>query len=502
MAIVFTPDSDDAIVIGGEINPSTGIPGPFPNYSISRTPIRKDSMFLGNTYEISITGTAIINSTVDMLTKGARQNAIHGLIKDILFTGGKKGQLEIDPYGGLSNTLLFSNAVLMSVDAAEQDDQSQGVQSQNYTFTFNADRLSVNGDTIDDVLDVEQDLSDITESWESGLVDGDYNQGDFEADATSQSVKRKWTISHTLSAVGMSQAGGDSGYIQAKEYVESRITALGNDPLTATDLSVVAKAIDFDIPTGLGYAAYDQVNQVSQGMLDGSYSITRTWIVSEGGSAGMQLSFEFSDDQAAEFQSISTSLTVNGYETQGPNSSFSHKYINAKTKFDSVVGSIPSWSALFYADRDSTGGALRLTPSSTSQSHDQTNGVITYSATFDDSVVLYSGAISESINISYNNEDGGNNTVAIIPVIAKSDGPVIQNMQTTNERTRSISLELLMSRDNRTSKPNGVSHIENNYNYIPAVTNPYRQNLTETWNPKSGQYSVSLDYVFNETPTN
>lgn len=491
MAVKFTPDSGTGIIIGGEINPANGIPGPFPTYSISRTPIRKDSILLGSTYEISVSGTALINSTVDMMVVGERQNAIHDLIKEILFTGGKKGELEIAPYGGKSNVLLFSNAVLISADAPEQDDSSQGVQYQNYSFTFSSDRLSVNGQNIDDNNTVEQDLDDISETWDISFTDGDYDQTDFEASAVN-AVQRKWSISNTISATGRSQSDGTSGYLQAKEYVEGRLSTLGNNPLVAQDLSLTPVAIDFGITDPL-YVAYDQVDQTSQDLLAGTYSVTRTWIISKAGAAGMKMSFDFSNDQTAEFQTVSVSLTVSGYETEGPASTYSQRYMNAKTKFDNTKSSVANWASLFYAAQNElAGGALRAKPSAESQSHDQTNGVITYSATFDDAVIEYAGAISESVSITYNNEDGGNQTVAIIPVIAKANGPVIQDMATTNEATRSISVELQMDRDNRSSKPDGAS-VANQY--VPVGTT-YRQNKTETWNPKSGAYSYSVDYVF------
>lgn len=490
MAITFTPDSGTQIVIGGEVNPTTGIPGPFPAYSISRTPIRKDSVLLGSTYEISVNGTAIINDSTDMFDKGARQNKIHELIKDILFTGGKKGQLDIAPYGGKANVLSFDNAVLLSADAAEQDDASQGVQVQNYSFTFSSDRLTVNSEEIDGP-DVEQDLDDISESWDVSFLDGEYDQIAFENSAAN-AVQRKWSLSHTISATGRSQASGESGYTEAKAYVEARLATLGNNPLTAVDLSGTPIAIDFGFNTAT-YTAYDQVDQISQGLLDGTYSVTRTWILSKAGTAGMKMSFDFSDDQAAEFQTVNVSVTINGYETQGPEETYSQRYVNAKTKFDAVKSNFATYASLFYNAEDSTGGTLKSAPSAESSSHDQTNGVISYSATFDDGTVGYVGAISESVNVTYNNEDGGNQVVAIIPVIAKSDGPVIQDMATTQEATRSVSVELQMGRSYRTSKPDGTTIASA---YAP-VGIAYRQNKTESWNPKSGSYSLSIDYVFN-----
>ena len=77
MAIEFKPfdNGSDTITIGGTITSGDNIiTGPFPRYNVSKELIIKDTLYVGETYTITVTGTALISgSGVDMLTPGARQ---------------------------------------------------------------------------------------------------------------------------------------------------------------------------------------------------------------------------------------------------------------------------------------------------------------------------------------------------------------------------------------------------------------------------------------------
>ena len=150
-----------------------------------------------------------------------------------------------------------------------------------------------------------------------------------------------------------------------------------------------------------------------------------------------------------------------------------------------------------------SGTTLRSVPVAESQSHNQTNGTISYNATFDDATVDFTGAVSQSVNVSFDNEDGGNETVAVIPVIGRSDGPIFQDMNTTGPRGRSITVELQMDRNNRSfsDKPDAISYIESNYK--PVISGPekaYRQTRNENWDHMAGKYTITVEYSFNTTP--
>tara|TARA_R110002167_G_C12687730_1_gene652104 strand:+ start:1209 stop:2726 length:1518 start_codon:yes stop_codon:yes gene_type:complete len=505
MAVTYSITGENPIVIGGQSTltpPQVGVVGPFPRYSISREVLRKDSLYIGDKYNISITGTALIVDSSSMLVVGDRQNDIHAIIGRILSTDVKKGTLDISPYGGLANVIKFTDAILVSCDTPEQDDTSQGVQSQDYTFTFEATELTVGGIVAPD-NDVDSlPLDDVTESWDIS-ADDSYTQNTYEG--TNQ-VFKDFTISHTISATGRTKIVGTilkSGYIQAKAWVDARIDTLGNNPLLPagmTDLSRgTAQVVDLKIPTG--YVAYNQTNVYSQDILAGTYSLTRTWKASKY-LAGVTIDLSVNNDQSTESVGIDLSVSVQGYDTSVVTAANSLKYKNALSFWDGIKGNASSWATSFYTAQGFT-GALKTVANSTSEQHNQTAGSISASFTFDDGVVDFTGAISQSVNITYVNEDGGNQIVAILPVIEKSNGPIIQDMKTTQERSRSITLDLGMDKTARTTKPNGLSFIETNYKPTLAAGSVYRQSKTESWNPNSGAYNLSVDYVWTASaPTN
>lgn len=517
MAVTFTVPNETPFVIGGEINPANGLAGPFPRYSVSRESVAKDTLYIANKYNITITGTALIDSAASMLVEGARQNKIHDIIKKMLFQVSKQGNLEIAPYGGLANILQFDDAVLLSVDAEEQDDTSQGVQNQQYTFSFEAYNLTVNGEDVDDsieadVVGTKYDLADVSESWEYN-VNEEYTQKEY-SQSSNPSVYRTYSITHNISATGRPKnVGGTvvkSGYIEAYDFVTERIKQLGNDPLATivTDWSRgTPQAINIrEQIEDTELNAYNLHQTHSKDILDGTYAVSRTWTVAKE-KASSTIEFELNEDPSAEFNTVAISVSLSGYETlegqEKPDQAISRKYVNAKALLDQNFdkSNLHTISQAFYVDRFPTSSkTLRTEPRAYSQTHNQTDGTISISATFDDDDNMPDNVLSQSVSINHVNEDGLDQIVAILAVIAKSDGPIIQDMKTTKERKRSITLEWLMKEEARSEVPNGAAYIETHFK--PKFSNAslndkvYRENMTETWNYKSGQYQISVDYVW------
>ena len=94
-----------------------------------------------------------------------------------------------------------------------------------------------------------------------------------------------------------------------------------------------------------------------------------------------------------------------------------------------------------------------------------------------------------------------NEIVVVIPVLEKVNGPVIQDMKTTNEKVVSVSLDITMGRDYRTDKPGdgGTSDpttIAAAYKPSTSVSGPYQRTKSENWNPYSGSYNLSMEWVY------
>ena len=473
MSITFTAGSESFNIGGGS--------HPAPNFSVTAEPLRKDSLSFGNKYNITVTGTLIIGGDLT-----ARETNRRNLVKSLANTIGEVGTLTIVG----SNSLVFTDCILVSSEAAEQDDFSRGIQNQDYTLTFEAYGMTGAGDNLG--------LLEASESWEVSVDDGTY------ADIGSGLPQTVFTITQTVSATGMAlgnSGDGKSGYIAAKSWVTKRVST---DPISTPpqDLSRSPVPIELNLPAS--YAAYNRISQTTQDILDGVYSVTTTWQTSLY-PATSSIEFTFSGDETSDAQTVQVNITINGLSSAALNGGTIDKYTNAESFYNAnIKPNIASWASSFYTKTVSAGNtkSLNSSPISTSRSDNRTDGVITITQSFDDKIAPFPGASSASLNITYNNEDGGNQIVAILPIIAKTNGPIIQNMQTTNERKRSIALDVTMNQANRITKPSSaaLSYIQP---YVPTNVVSYRENKTETWNPISGNYTLNVDFVWTDNqPTN
>lgn len=464
--------------------------GPSPTYSISTETQQKSGIAYANRYSISATG--IFIATGDITNAGVRAKSIIDEVAAELLIGGGYGTLTIQAAGG-STSLIFNDCKLLSIEAATQDESSQGVTTQEFNVSFEAYKMSQstgsNDDSLYDSSVGDGDLDDLNESWDWSISEEN------TLDKAAGSANRNFTATYTVSATGR---GNDStsGYEAAKTWVQSR-TSANADPLASVD-DILGNSVTLDGLPAAGYTSWNKITSRNQDVAGGSYSETVSWVLSKF-EATCVVDISGTLDPAGAANTVSVNVTVSGYENSDE-AELSAKYANAKTFFDAKVdGNLATWAATHYNDflsPEAPGRSLNSFFTSKSISSNETDGVITVSATFDDKTI-FNGAVDQNLQITDSNTDGGNEIVAILPVIAKSNGPVIQDMATTGERTRSITLDLQMDQQNRAVKPNGLPEISA---YIPNATPVYRQNFSESWNPFSGAYNLTVDYVWTDNP--
>ena len=188
MAVTYKPHkSGKTLLIGGQsVTTATdgGLIGPFPRYSINREELSTgDGTYIGTKFSIEISGTATLNNTEsqDITVKGQRQSRVQGEALTALqfdrdqFPTQGNGILEITPYGGLGNVIKFNDARLLSVSLPEQTEESAGIQSLEYTFSFEAyiDKSSnSNAGSTGAPTDPSYKLSSAEESWDLSVNDG------------------------------------------------------------------------------------------------------------------------------------------------------------------------------------------------------------------------------------------------------------------------------------------------------------------------------------------
>lgn len=504
----FTPFSGDPIEIGG-IAGSPDIPGPFPRYSISTEILKTDALELGTKYSITVTGTAIINNTASMLVAGERQSEIHKIIGFIALNKGNTGTLLINPYGGVT-PITFNDCVLVSCDAPEQDDVSQGVQTQEYTFTFEATRVTINGRSNDTIYGTEPKdyILEYSESWSCSANEGQYTVLNGSDDTPNQPM---YTVTHSLSAVGKSRSDGKNSYLQAKAFVNDRLNTLTEDPTgTFQDTALTPSDIDLEfVPND--YNAYNQINTYTNDITAGSYAVERTWVIAKSG-ASVTVELTSNVDPSAESNTVDLSVTFTGLDsekgyTKDGTTTTNDRYANAVTAYNLSSGNFFNWAQSYYNTTGIGGdsGALQENTATFSRTDNKSDGVISVSYSYTDLVIDsdFPCASSQTVNLSETNALGIQQVVAILPVIAKADGPVIQDMATTQERTRSATLDLQIKKridgneNCRGVKPDGITWLLGKYEPV-GPDYVYIQSATDSWSPTSGAYSATVEWVWTD----
>lgn len=444
-------------IIGGSttLEDPLALDGPFPKYNISsESNLTESGDFLSTKHSITVTGTLTIGTwaTANIITIGQRQSVIQKEINKALNARTHSGNddnatLTIAPYGGLGNSIVFANTRLLSVEIPEQTDESAGVQNQEYSFSFEAyDTVGYNIISGSETWDVSKDDSIIVDSSSGG-----------------QSYT--YTVSHTVEATGVG-TGGTTAYDNARTWVLERAGTSGSGDPSA------------DI--GAEGGTYNHLQSVNSDVQSGSYSKTDTWVRADGSySSEIDISTDSGEDGI-------TTITVNGTIQGLDSSGASSRLENAKTGRTYWEGqSFDLANAVYNVE----GGALQSTIISSSQGESRSGGSTTFSRSFSDVVVTIVGAIAESVDVTYDNPDGGNKVMAILQIMNRAAGPILQDMQTTPEKKQGLSVDVTMGKQYRTTKPTFGWEV-----YAP--TDGHRQSFNESWSASTGKYTLSVEWVY------
>jgi len=306
-------------------------------------------------------------------------------------------------------------------------------------------------------------------------------------------------MSRNLSATGLyklSETTNRSAVAQAKAWVESRLfsvvpSEINPDLFGNGSEQLFLKPLDNSLDVS-SYTDYSHTRTNSLDLANGSYSVTDTWTFYKGAAATHDI--DVSIDSAIENPSntVSVSLTVQGINTNAFDSPTNNAYANALTSFNNMKDYTFTLAQAVY-DTSGLGGVLDNTKISESIGHNKTAGTITYSVSYNDLDRYISGASSENITINDDNEEGLNQVIAKLDIIGKADGPIIQDMSTTTIKSRSVTVDLVMKRENRTNKPSSDA---TSYANLFKPVNSYQQSKTESWSPNTGTYNLNITWEY------
>ena len=267
----------------------------------------------------------------------------------------------------------------------------------------------------------------------------------------------------------------------------------------------------------------------------GSFSVTETFLLASGDSyEDYNMSVSKGIDNA--FVSVSIDGTVKGLNEISPSGFGEHQtvgvgfvppaspptieviasgaYDNALKKYNEITnsGQYGLTSDVFKRAQNSVAFELNSQPKSISLGLNEFNGEITYSLEFDNRPTnIMSGVLSENISV---NDTYPGDVFAIIPVLGRATGPVLQYVGSRTEYKRDVQIELQMDytdlhyasgRGLITQKPSIVEPTRTQLRNLikslspegePGVRQYFISAPSENWSPKTGSYNFSISWTY------
>jgi hypothetical protein len=449
-----------------------------------------------------------------------------------------------DPAG--SDPAVICYPRVLSVDFQE----GIYVERAEYTITLEADTL-LNGDGIsaevnnegsliaradgvhpgktEDELLVAMSGAFITDFSEDWSIETDEAQGE------SVELPRSYRISHNINATGKTHYGPDGkqkAWEQAKKFVQHRLgyNPSGNYP------NIMGKIGSGTLNLVNTYRGFNHVRSENLSESAGSYSVSENWLIAKG-SAYENFNLSISSSTDNPFVSVSIDGNIKGLSEYSPsgfggsdlNKTYGHgvdggkdpttppsgAYANALGKYHEIsnTGLFGLTSNVYKRANNSVAVQLNSQPKSVSLGTNQYTGEVTYNLQFDNRPTnIISGVLSETISVT---DTYPGDIFAVIPVLGRKTGPILQYIGGRTEYKRDISISLVMD---YTSVPYGSgrnplllkkpSVVEPTATQIgslikelspagePGIRKYFVSPPSESWNPKEGSYSFNLSWTY------
>ena len=272
------------------------------------------------------------------------------------------------------------------------------------------------------------------------------------------------------------------------------------------------------------YGGYNHVRTEQINVTEGTYSVSENWILSSG-KANEVYNLSTSTSNSDPFITVQIDGAIKGLRNFSPvygsglgSANFnavSGAYANALSKYNEISnsGKFGLISPIYKRANNLVAVALNSQPVSMSLSSNQYTGDISYNLSFNNRPTnIISGVIAESIQV---NDTYPGDIFAIIPVLGRATGPVLQYIGGRTEYKRDVSINLTMDYtkiaygDKRNTlilkKPSLVeptaSQIAGLINELspknePGVRKYFISPPSESWNPKEGTYSFNISWTY------
>lgn len=350
-------------------------------------------------------------------------------------------------------------------------------------------------------------ISDFSESWN---IDTDDTLGE------SPESPRTYKISHSISAVGKTHYydnKSDPAWMQAKKFVQSKLAdSINSYP------NIMGKIGSGTMDLVSSYGGFNQIRTEEVDIAGGSYSVTENWLLASGTSyENYNMSISSSIDSAFVGVTIDgnikglTSISPSGF---GSNEIGNRAIDNAYSRYYKISnsGQFGLNSDVYKRANNLVAVELNSQPRAVSLATNDFTGEITYNLQFDNRPTNYiSGVLAESIQI---NDTYPGDVFAVIPVIGRKTGPILQYIGGRTEYKRDLQINLLVDytklpyasgRQIIMKKPSVVEPLASQISALinqlspanePGIRKYFISPPQESWSPKDGQYNFSVSWTY------
>ena len=521
---------------------------PTPLISISQNPIKNKMGQMGSSYDITLNGTIVsrrespfqdefqeniptgINLQHRLPEILARQNELReyfsqdGLYIEILDIDGNTPKLG---FYAKVNSVSFEEGIWVDlcrytisltadylIDANDKV-TIDGISSSGSYTTPVSGRIAVENLFISSGL-----IEDFNDTWS---IETDESNGNV---INEKFIPRSYRLSRNITATGKNIYGHPlppGGYRKqawehARDFIKCHIDPSG---------SLYGSSIDYILSSGMllnvpsGYVGFNHIRSENLDKAAGTYSVSDNYILSPSGVTALE-NYNLSISSARDNPFIKISIDGNikglspleasGYLASGQIQT-PYDYAYSKYLEISNSGQFGIGCDVYKRANNSTAQKLNSQPNSISLGINQVNGEITYNLEFDNRPVNYfSGVLFESINV---NDTYPGDVFAVIPVIGRATGPVLQYIGGRTEYKRDVNIEMVVDYtdigydNNRKSfmltKPSINEPIRTQLNTLindlspatePGIRKYFLNPPAESWSPKEGRYTLSLNWVY------
>jgi hypothetical protein len=442
----------------------------------------------------------------------------------------------------------YKGATLISASFAEPSDDTGGFQYQEASLSFEC--YSTGNDISPYTLKSASESFEIKRE-DDGFFFGNETSKRFEGDGSDKPYF-SFTITHTISAQGnvkIKDGLESEAFNEAYKYVISRrkatlykATDIYDKDMLGQDLLQGVKITNSDAfkieggdaaaqtPYNLtNYQEWNVTNTESVDVAGGSYSSTRTYYYSPA-SYTMEINGTYEKSEEG-IDSLKVDGTIAGLMTPSVYEIFHDKFDNAKIGMAQVVGTgntptqpfgkgtaIYKFAEKLFTDNAYTpfyNGIYSLDdrPISTSVTENKIAGTIQFSASYKPIPATLlalkkeiPNCISLTINIQEDNpyhseiSNPSYQMKKVIPImiLGRAAGPVVQDMSTTQESYKTVSLEATVDFSERTPDSkcaaSGVKLVIDKY--APSRPNTYLMEISDTFDWTNGKLSVNAKWIY------